>query len=260
MILDALKYMVALGKRNIEVQKIELPGDMVMVVHGDTVEKFHNNRLIRSDAPTTVADLLDWTKFVVVEPVLSAETDVECFVDELAIRILVNREQSVFDKATLALRLSAEWVAVDRLLRGPISQKELITLMRGPLAKAIQPNYLAAFRGVRFRSTSTTERGNSTLGRSVDLEVASTAGELPDELSLLVPVYDPTIVAIGIPVIQLAVEVNFDTEKFEFIAVGDTLKAAMTDARKEIRSILVEGLPEGSLVVLGNYDTTKAAV
>ena len=71
------------------------------------------------------------------------------------------------------------------------------------------------------------------------------------------PVYDPSIVAIGLSVVELAVEVNFDTEKFEFLAVSDTLSTAMTSARKEIRAILVDGLPEGAMVVLGSLKTEK---
>jgi hypothetical protein len=258
MILDALKYMVALGKRNIEVQKVPLPGDQVLVIAGDTVEKLASNRHLRSDAPTSLADLLDWTSFVIVDP-SSDETDIECFVEEKSITIVIDREKTVCDSAKLVLRPSSEMLALQKLLSGPVSQKELIAMFRGPLAKAIKPHYLPAFRGIQFRSVTNSDRNQSSLGRSVELEVSSTSGTIPDEIVLEMPVYDPAIAELGLASINLAVEVNFDTERFEFLPVADTISIAVTMARREIRAILVEGLPKNAMVVLGSHSTVKAA-
>jgi hypothetical protein len=256
MILDALKYLVALGKRNIEVQRVPLPGDQVMIVTGDKSETYHCNRQLRKDAPTSLADLIDWIGFVVDG---SVDPDIECFVEQNKISTVINRESTVADSSSLMLVESAELQAVRKMISQPVTQKELIALFRGPLAKALKsPSYLPAFRGIQFRSTTNADRNQSSLGRSVEQEVSSTAGQLPDEIVLLMPIYDPSIALVNVAVINLAVEVNFDSERFEFLPVADTLPIAISMARKEIRGILVEGLPSGSLVVLGSPSTVKA--
>ncbi len=255
MILDALKYMVALGKRNIEVQRVPLPGDQVMIVSGDQTEKFQINRHLRKDAPTSLADLLDWVGFVVDG---LTDVDIECFVEKDKVSTSINRESTVADNSTLVLVESAELLAVRKMIASPVSQKELIALFRGPLAKAVKAHYVPAFRGIQFRSTTNSDRNQSSLGRSIEQEVSSTAGSIPDEIVLSMPIYDPSIAALGLATINLAVEVNFDTERFEFLPIADTLPVAISMARKEIRALLLDGMPTGSLVVLGSPNTVKA--
>ena len=195
MILDALKYLVDLGKLMNNIQRVHLPGDKVMIVAGDKTEILQCNRQLRKDAPTSLADLLDWIGFVVDGWV---DVDIECFVEESRISTVVNREWSVADSSTLALIESAELKAVRKMISAPVTQKELIALFRGPLAKALKaPHYLPAFRGIQFRSTTNSDRNQSSLGRSVEQEVSSTAGQLPDEIVLFLPIYDPSIAAIG---------------------------------------------------------------
>jgi hypothetical protein len=257
MILDALRYLVDLGKLLSNVQRVALPGDQVMIVNGDKTHIYKNNRHIRKDAPTSLADLIDWTGFVVDGLV---DVDIECFVESNKISTVINRESTVADSSSLMLVESAELQAVRKMIAAPVTQKELIALFRGPLAKALKsPSYLQAIRGIQFRSTTSADRNQSSLGRSIEQEVSSTAGQLPDEIVLLMPIYDPSIAAVDVAVINLAVEVNFDTERFEFLPVADTLPIAISMARKEIRGILVEGLPSGSLVVLGSPSTVKAS-
>jgi hypothetical protein len=256
MILDALKYLVDLGKLVNNIQRVALPGDQVMIVTGDKSETFHCNRQLRKDAPTSLADLLDWIGFVVDGLV---DVDIECFVEENKISTVINRESTVADSSTLLLVESAELKAVRKMISAPVTQKELIGLFRGPLAKALKaPHYFPAFRGIQFRSTTNSDRNQSSLGRSVEQEVSSTAGQIPDEIVLSMPIYDPSIAAIGLATINLAVEVNFEMERFEFMPVADTLPIAISAARREIRGILLEGMPSGSLVVLGSPSTVKA--
>jgi hypothetical protein len=254
MLQEALTYLVGLGRSTGEVHKHALPGNKLMVVRPDgEFEILDRDRKERSDRVRSLSDLLDWVTWLG-----PTGLEVECFIQPALVTLAIDREGVVTDRADVALTHSVEWLAMQQLLKGPVSQKELLKLMRGPLARAIKPSMLGIFRSITFRSSSTTDRGSSTLGRSVDLAVASSAGDIPEHLDLELPVFDPAIAPLGTATITLCVDTNFEAERFEIYPLGDSLGVALTQTISEIRGLLTTGLPETSMVVLGTYNDVKA--
>lgn len=254
MIQEALTYLVGLGRSTCEVHKIALPGNRMMIVKPNgECEEMERDRKVRSDRVRSIADLNDWVAWLG-----ATGLDVECFVQPALVTLAISREDAITDRAEVALTHSVEWMAVQQLLKGPVTQKDLLKLLRGPLARSIKPSMVSIFRSITFRSTSTTDRGASTLGRSVDLAVASSAGDIPEFLDLQVAVFDPAIASLSTATVTLCVDTNFESERFEIYALGDTLGVALTQAISEIRGLLTAGLPEKSMVVLGTYNDVKA--
>lgn len=257
MLHEALTYLVGLGKASAEVRKHGLPGNKMLLVKPDgTSEVLDRDRKVRKDQVKSIADLVEWVEWVLQN--MPAGQDVECFVQGGMVVVSINREDIVSDSTNVGLANSVEWTAMLKLISGPITQKDLLKMLRGPLARAGKPVYVSIFKSITFRSSATTDRGVSTLGRSVDMAVASAAGDIPDSITLNVPVFDPAIAPISVMSIELCVDVNFEQERFEFYPVGDALQVAQTNAQSEIRGLLRESLPEGSLIVLGTEATCKA--
>jgi hypothetical protein len=254
MLQEALTYLVGLGRSTCEVHKIALPGNRVLVVKPNgECEEMERDRTVRSDRVRSIADLTDWVAWLG-----ASGLEVECFVQPALVTLAISREDVITDRAEVALTHSVEWMAVQQLLKGPVSQKDFLKLLRGPLARAIKPSMVSIFRSITFRSTSTTDRGASTLGRSVESAVASANGDIPEHLDLEVAVFDPAIASLSTATLTLCIDTNFEAERFEIYPLGDTLGVALTGAISEIRGLLTAGLPEKSMVVLGTYNDVKA--
>lgn len=234
MLLDALKYLVAMGRESAAVQKVPLPGGKTLLVHRDGVEVLNDNRITADDQVDTLVDLVEWIAAYGV----AEETTV--LIGDVFVTAISNRfEGHERDKAIMVLRVSD---AMKTLLSwGQKTQAETVKALRGPLAGSCPPGVLGIFRRLDFQRNNAGGKSightGESLGKSIEAKAQSLGGEIPEEIKFTVPVYEFE----GSPMAEvlMAVTVNAATERIELDPVGDTFIQAEQSARAEIKRWLL---------------------
>lgn len=122
------------------------------------------------------------------------------------------------------------------------SQRELINFLRISLAGCVPPDLVSTLRTLNFRSAaktdSTVEHAKDSLGRSVEQAVTG-ASDLPEEFLATIPVY-ANVLPDHRAGILVAVDVDFENQKFVLSVVGDGIMDAITEAQGVLSTKLTD--------------------
>lgn len=192
-----------------------------------------------NDQISNLSSLIAWIKN-------SEDTECDVFVSDTSVDVVCGRvDRFPPERARLVLAPSQPFSVLSGFLRHGIlvTQREIIRALRGPLAGSVDPALLTAFRSVEFRSdtskNSELNRGGDSLGRQINRTARiGEAGELPEVLRFDMPIF--AIVDAPKVTIEVAVEINYEVEKFEFLAVGETIARATETSVKSIAAAIVE--------------------
>lgn len=239
MLAEALKFLTEISRKSAEPNQLKIGGRKRVIFAEDFVERFEEDRPARVDKVTNVDSLKAWVE-------AHAGTQIEVFVGDNSVLAVLDRESAVADQVTMALEPSAASKGLTALMAGPLQQKQVIRLLRGPLANAVSDSVVACFRQVTFRSSSVASKENASFGKVVEKAAQGSAGDLPETIVVELPMTDLDN-APSFPVV-LSVEVDFETERFEFVERGDGLSQARRKSLMWLRAYLSSMLPESSVI------------
>ncbi|WP_034382981.1 hypothetical protein [Deinococcus sp. YIM 77859] len=141
---------------------------------------------------------------------------------------------------TLALPLHPAFKRVQSFAQlTKLDQKTLVRLLRTELGEHVQATVISTFATLRFTSssdgTSSVKPASTALDSRIVRQVRADAGQdVPDTITLHVPVYDiPEARADSYPV-TVYVEYDHDAEAFLLLAVHNDLRAAQESAVHKI--------------------------
>jgi hypothetical protein len=251
LIADALKYFSELAKKANGFHTTTTPdGQTHLLLPSGEVKSIPHPVLEVNDELTKLASLISWIKN-------SVDVDCEVFVSESSVDV-VSCRADIFppEGCRLQLHPSQPFCALSAFLRpgALVTQREIIRALRGKLAGTVEPALLTAFRSIEFRSDSSKNseinRGGDSLGRQINRSARIGEGaELPEVIRFDMPIYE--IVEAPKVTIEVAVEINYEAEKFEFLTVGETIARATETSLNSIASAISEAT--ASRVYFGRY-------
>jgi hypothetical protein len=190
----------------------------------------------------SLADLLTMTEGI-CEPVPAA-----VFYDEQKVVLVFDYDGHRVERATFKMELADSWKSVCQLSAW-LEGKTLIRMLRTSLYGCLPDAQLAdIIRRVKFEAGQTmvaeTQRGKESLGREVTAKV-STAIEVPERVTLMVPVYSSLGETERYP-LMCSVEIDpMRTEAFQLKPLPDEIERVQQFAVQSIGERLQIGLPEG---------------
>ncbi|MEO1063772.1 MAG: hypothetical protein AAFZ07_20330 [Actinomycetota bacterium] len=151
-----------------------------------------------------------------------------------------------------------DWSPEFRLLRAlggldggsprALSQRELIVTLRTRFAACLDDagrELIRVLRTIRFSDVSggnaTVETGRESLGRDLESEVRSEAGDIPDEVVLDVRIFDDPALQRR-QTVRCLLEINTREVTFELLPYGDEVERVIEDQLVAIRTLLEAGL------------------
>lgn len=172
--------------------------------------------------------------------------------DEAEVVLVLDDAGHRVETATIQLVKSAPFAFLEELAtRKPwMNQKDFVRLLRISLANTGDQTtrLLAAVRDVRFENGATTTgrlaRDQESLGRTITSAVKSTAGEIPEDVTIFVSVYTTPGANVEVGV-RCSVEVEPADGTFRLLPLPDELTRVQKIVMDAIRAALIEGLPEG---------------
>lgn len=228
MLKEFVESIVTLAKGSTEPRTIDLPGDKLLVVVGDTVETHVKDRVLHQDTIVSLTSLIDWC---------SGRDNLTIKVANKVIHASSNRSVRIErDTATLMLEHSTaygdllEWCDSARTVAATVKG------LRSKLAGTYDASYLSVFKRLDFSrkndgSKSVTHTGES-MGKMVEMAAQSGAGEIPEVLLFRCRLFS------GIPTsecdLRFAVNVDANTETVSLAPVGDCLQDAHQATRVEL--------------------------
>lgn len=142
-------------------------------------------------------------------------------------------------------------------LRDGVDQKTLVKTLRTKLAGVVaNEDFLKIVRQVEFDvargSRGEVSHQKESLGRSVEKQVRANAGEVPETIRVVLPLYSvpadvPTTISL-----DCAVTIDMDSERIAIEPTGDSLSREKSRVAAEIVDRLAGMMPEGALVVEGS--------
>jgi hypothetical protein len=251
LIADALKYLSELAKKANGFHKETTPdGETHLLLPSGEVKSIPHPFLEINDELTTLTSLISWIKN-------SEDTECDVFVSESSVDVVCGRvDRFPPECCRLHLTPSQSFLVLSVFMRpgALVTQREIIRALRGPLAGTVEPALLAAFRSIEFRSdtskNSEINRGGDSLGRQINRSARiGDAGELPEVVRFDMPIF--SIVEAPKVTIEVAVEINYEAEKFEFLPVGETIARATETSVNSLASSIVEATK--AAVYFGRY-------
>lgn len=163
------------------------------------------------------------------------------FVQEDGITVILDDDDRL-ERIEMLFELSDQFAVFMQLATGK-QQRELVRVLRTSLAGCIEHNdFLQIVRQLEFDvnrgSRGTVSHTKESLGRSVNKEVRANAGEMPEQISVRLPLFK---VPHDIPsemVLQCAVTLDIDNERIAIEPTGSSLSAE----RHRVMSGIVEHL------------------
>jgi hypothetical protein len=200
---------------------------------------------------TTLSDLEQWLLDYGTD-----DAEPVVFVGAAKVIALTDRQlPHLRSAACVPLNFSQAWLALDAACRAPgLKQDAFVRALRGPLAGCIDPKWLAVFRRINFTRSNATDRGighaGEKLGRSVEKLAQSADGEIPEQLTISLPVFQ--LSELTCQTVRCAVEVDADSEMIRLIPSADDWQDAIDTARRQIAAWVREHKPDIVTVYMGN--------
>lgn len=252
---DALKYLVETGKALAEPKTVKLPGGRTMTMFGDSIDIAETDPVPIMDTLETLQDLAIWLERYATEAGIDDRFPPVVMVGAFSVQAFVRRETH-HDKATahVPIPFSAAFDAIRVLCTDGMKQKEFVRALRGPWANSIDGQWLPVFRRMDFQRLQTSTRAvgpkGESLGRSVEMQAQSAEGDIPEQLTFRLPVYQ--LPELSQQELRVALEVDVDAEKIRGFRIGDDFELALTDARREIVLWLRDYVGEHITVLTGS--------
>lgn len=254
MIAEALQFLADLKSKSLAPQ--ELPGDVRTfrrVIDG-RVHEWAVKTALREHEPACLADLIRLAVRFGPEPDDEPGEDripasPVVWYDECHVVLVLNDTGHRDQLATLTLAESDVFarLAEIRRTREWFEQKAFVRLLRVELAGTLEPvALLEKVRKLRWENGVTTSghvtRQQESLGREIQSKV-SAEGELPEEVTLLVPVYKTPGEAGRLP-LRCTVDADPALGKLQLLPLPDEVERVRALAVQSIGMRLVAGLPE----------------
>ena len=244
MILDALKYLVALGASTSKAEYVLLPDDKVGLIINGVLTEYDADARSAKAVVGSLESLIDWCAARTGLPV-------EIYVKPSAVFVEVLPYSTAgLRQCSLALERSQAWMFLQQWIAQPLSQKLLVRGLRGPLSGCFDESYLATFRSLDFArrndGSRTVEHAKESLGRFIEAQAQSRAGEIPQMMAFDVPVFALTLVD-NIQRLRFAIEVDAEAEKICMAPIGDCVDEAIRNARESIVSLLKERIRDAEV-------------
>lgn len=182
------------------------------------------------------------------------------------VTIFCNEEEIVCvlddDDRTETVRLPLEHSKqfnIFRHLEAGMGQKELVRTLRTSLAGCVQyEDIVPLFRQIQFgvHRGAGGEAGHQrqSLGRSVEMEVAAKAGEIPEEVRVRLPLFTvPGDVNTDIDFLA-AIDIDIEKERVCLIPVGDAIADKTQEVVGRLRDRIIDGVGDDVIVVFGETD------
>lgn len=251
MIAEALQFLADLKSKSLAPQ--ELPGDARIsrrVIDG-TVHEWFVRPEPREHEPACLADLI---RLAVRFAADDTGSDGNPYVpvvwyDELGVVLVMDDAGHRIETATLTLAESDVFARLAELRRTRewFEQKAFVRLLRVELAGTLEPvALLERVRKLRWENGVTTSghvtRQQESLGREIQAKV-SAEGELPEEVTLLVPVYK-TPGEMGRQPLRCTVDADPALGRLQLLPLPDEIERVRALAVASIGKRLAEGLPE----------------
>jgi len=254
MLMDAIKYLVGLGRESAAIQQTTLPGGRVVTLYGDTVDVSQADAVPIGDKIWTLKDLIKW----IVDKHENVD-DPECdvMVGPGHIVVKVNRDLvHVKVSAVMSLEHSKPFNSLNLLCTDGMPHKAFVRALRGPLYESFDEKWLAIFRRIDFKRSASSMRDTSNtgdkLGRSVETAAQSAAGEIPESILFTVPIYSIDERALVLSSLRIGIEVDPDTEMIRGIPAGDCVDEALREAKSSIVEYIRDNVPDTVRVYSGS--------
>lgn len=246
MIADALKYLIELGEKAQAPIKLDVPDprQVYYAIGGESAE-YDLPEPPRDHRPGTLEDLISLANRF-AEDVDEACRPVAWYGPEAVVLVLDDDGHRV-ERATLTLHHSDAFMRLVALRAGGpwFEPKPFVRLLRVDLAGTLDPGVLLErVRRVKFDNgqvtTSETTRTRESLGREIVSNVVA-AGEIPEEVTLSVPVYRTPGEAERYP-FRCAVEVDPAMGRLQLLPLPDEVERVTALAVASIGARLRAGL------------------
>jgi len=257
----ALAYLAELASKAAAPQKID-SGDrrrISYVVNGQVVST-ETAPPPRGHSVKSLADVVALANRFAADDGKATDTDgpPAVWYDENAVVLVIDDDGHRLETATLALETSDVFRVLECLAKTKAKhdQKAFIRLLRVELAGTLDPVVLLEkVRKVRFENGVTTEavsaRQRESMGRSITSQVSTDGGDLPDEVTLSVPVYKTAGERAPVP-FRCSVEVDPADGTFRLLPLPDELERVRQVAVARIAERLVDGLEHGTPAYYGS--------
>lgn len=154
------------------------------------------------------------------------------------VALLLGRLESV----TFTLALSPQMQLLSQAHRSPLSQKELVKVLRTTLAATGgDEQLLKAVRLLKWtnqqRAEGEIQQKKQSLGKSILAEVE---GDIPESAVFRVPVFDNGSLRSVVASIPVALDVDAESQRFTLIPMANAIEDALTSGEKQIIELLDE--------------------
>jgi len=170
--------------------------------------------------------------------------------DEGKVCVVFDDVESRQNFAAMPLHRSAVFDTVNSLASGTwLNQVHFIRLLRVELHGAQTPvQLLNLVRDVVFENGTMTSqkigRQDESVSRAIKASVTTQAGDIPEEITLQLPIYSNPNETDSYPVL-CAIDIKPKEGLFQLIPLPDRIQAAVNAKMNQIRGRLAEGLQEG---------------
>jgi hypothetical protein len=247
-IAEALKYLVETATKAAAPQKLDSdPRTMRYALGGEEFE-FDLPPAPRGHSVATLDDVIALAKRFESDG-SEGTHEPAVWYDERAVVLVIDDNAHRLETATLSLAASDVFARVVRLweCREWHDHRAFIRLLRIDLARTLDPvELLERVRRVRFENgsamTGEVQRNRESLGHEITRRV-ETGGEIPEEVTLMVPVYKTPGETDPLP-LRCAVEVDPARGAFQLLPLPDEIERVRHLAVARIADRLGDGLPE----------------
>ncbi len=254
MLSEALEALFDLARQAAAPKKLETgdPRQVRYAVNGEVVA-FGTEPAPRKHHAKSLADVVNLAnRFAAPTPGGDpADNRPVVWFDESAVVLVIDDQGHRVETATLALETSDVFRVLEGLAKtkAKLDQKAFVRLLRIDLAGTLDPVVLLEkVRKVRFESASTTDvavsRQRESLGRSITSQATTDGGDLPDEVTLSVPVYKTAGERTPVP-FRCSVEVDAADGTFRLLPLPDELERVRQVAVARLAERLADSLEEG---------------
>lgn len=250
----ALKYLAELATKAAAPVKVDTkdPREVAYAINGE-VKTYGTSIPPRQHHAGTLADLIKLAnRFASAEELDGASNDTRPVVWYDRDRVVLVLDDSMYrmETATLDLGCSDVWRRLCEVSLGKLKfeQKAFVRLLRVELAGTLDPVVLLnAVRKVKFGTDAVTtglvQRQRESMGREINSRVETDGAELPEEVTLSVPVYKTEGERARYPV-RCSVEVDPAEGTFRLLPLPDELERVYNLALDNLEERLASGLNE----------------
>jgi hypothetical protein len=242
MLKEFVDSIVGLAHKSKSPSCVDLPGNKVLLLHGDTSETLEKDRKTHSDCVASLQSLIDWSY---------DRLDLVFKVSDSGIVATSNRDYPhESDSATLSLEKSAAYADLLDWCKSPRGVSLTVKGLRTKLAGTFDPGYLSIFKRLDFQrrndGTKSASHTGESMGKMVEMAAQSGAGEIPEVILFRVKLFSG--LDISLYDLRFAVTVDPNAELVSITPVGDCIMDAHQGTRIELLSRLKSEFPE-SLVI-----------